>query len=161
MRPTIAAVALLSALAACGQQRGQNQDSSNVEQVRADVQNAVRAYVDAINRADVSAFVELYSRDPRVTSVEDGNITRGWDRIRSENDSILTGLQGRVQANLGSVDVVPLGSQHALALAPYVLNVQTQNGVAQVRGAISLVLQRGDSAWKIIHEHSSTGRNAR
>ncbi len=126
------------------------------QQVRSEVQQAVKAYADAWNRADVSGVLELYAREPSVTSIGDGEITRGWESVRTETDSILTGLQGRFSVALGSIDVAPLGSQHALAVAPYTLTLGTQRGPVQVRGAMSFVLQRADSGWKIIHEHSST-----
>jgi len=51
--------------------------------VRTEIQQAVRAYVDAFNKADAATLVEMYSREPGVTSVGDGQITRGWDAIRS------------------------------------------------------------------------------
>ena len=126
------------------------------QQVRSEVQQSVKAYADAMNRADVSGVLELYARDPSVTSVGDGDITRGWESIRTETDSLLTGLGGRFAVALGSIDVTPLGPEYALSVAPYTLTVPTQRGPVQMRGAISFVWQRADSGWKIIHDHSST-----
>lgn len=125
-------------------------------ETRTEVQAAVKAYADMLNRADVSAVLELYDRGPSVTSVGDGEITRGWESIRTEVDSTLTGLQGAFSASLGSIDVTPLGSAHALAVAPYTITVTSSSGPLQMRGAMSLVLQRTDSKWVIVHEHSST-----
>ena len=56
--------------------------------VRTEVLQAVRAYVDAVNKADAATLTEMYSREAGVTSVGDGQITRGWDAIRSTADSI-------------------------------------------------------------------------
>ena len=115
------------------------------QQVRSEVQQSVKTYADALNRADVSGVLELYARVPNVTSVGDGDITRGWESIRTDTDSLLTGGSGRFSAALGSIDVTPLGAEYALAVAPYTLTVPTQRGPVQVRGAISFVWQRADS----------------
>ena len=126
------------------------------QQVRTEIQQSVKAYADGLNRADVSGVLELYARVPEVTSVGDGEISRGWESIRTDTDSMLTGGSGRFSFALGSIDVTPLGARHALAVAPYTLTVPTPRGPVQIRGAISFIWQRADSGWKIIHEHSST-----
>ena len=121
-----------------------------------DVQATVKAYVDAFNRADVSSVLGFYARNDRVISVADGEITRGWENLRAGVDSTLMGLGGAFSVALGSIDVVSLGTQHTLAVAPYTLTLQTQQGPVQARGAMSLVLQRADSGWTIVHDHAST-----
>ena len=130
--------------------------SPSPAQIRTEVQAAVKAYADALNRADVSSVLEQYSREGGVTSIGDGEITRGWESIRTELDSTLTGLQGAFSASFGSIDVTPLGTTHALAIAPFTVTATSRSGPVQMRGAMSLVVQRVDSAWSIIHEHSST-----
>src|SRR5438093_144840 len=57
--------------------------------VREDVQGFVRAFVDASNRADVTAVMEMYSQKAGIASIGDGEITRGWDAIRTESDEIV------------------------------------------------------------------------
>ncbi|MDQ6770523.1 MAG: nuclear transport factor 2 family protein [Gemmatimonadota bacterium] len=163
IRATVIAAGIFAILPGCNdraantkQGRGDASQLLSPEQVRAQVQDAVHAYTEAINGADVSTVLALYSRGSDATTVANGDITRGWERIRAETDSTLPGLQGRFRFALGSIDVVPLGSQHALAIAPFALTAARQGGEAQLRGAITLVFQRADSGWKIIHEHSST-----
>jgi ketosteroid isomerase-like protein len=69
--------------------------------IRSEIQQAVRTYVDAWNQADASKLVEQYSRQAGVTSVGDGEIIRGWDRIRERFDS-LVGTAGRFKLAIGS-----------------------------------------------------------
>ena len=141
---------------ASGDRSGMGTHAASSQQIRSEVQEAVKAYASALNRADVAGVLELYSREPGLTSIGDGKITRGWESVRAELDSLLTGLQGNFSASLGSIDVTSLGSGHALAVAPYTLTVGTPQGPRQIRGAMSFVLQQADAGWKIIHEHSST-----
>lgn len=123
--------------------------------VRTEVQQAVRAYVDAVNKADAATLVEMYSREAGVTSVGDGQITRGWDAIRSTADSI-AGAEGKYKVATGSIDVVPLGPGYALALTSTILTVKSGDQEVQLRGAMTLVFKKIGGEWKIIHDHTST-----
>jgi ketosteroid isomerase-like protein len=124
--------------------------------VRQQVQDFVRKYVDDINKGDVTAVMELVSREQGVTSVNDGDISRGWDAIRTESDA-MTGKEGSYKESVGSVDVLPLGGSYALAVAPVTIAAAAENGqVTQTEGAISLVLEKSKDGWKVIHEHYSS-----
>src|SRR5712692_2757067 len=120
-----------------------------------EVQQAVRSYVDALNKADAATLVEMYSREAGVTSVGDGQITRGWDAIRSTLDSI-AGAEGKYRVATGSIDVIPLGSSYALALTSTIFTVKSGDQAVQLRGAMTLVFKRIGAEWKIIHDHTST-----
>src|SRR5258706_2774358 len=122
---------------------------------RAEIQQAVRAYIDAHNRSDAATIADMYSRQPGVTSVGDGQIMRGWDRIREAFDQ-LVGTQGRFKIDIGSIDVVPLGPGYALALTSYSLSIGTGAETTQQRGAMTLVFQKQEGEWKVVHDHTST-----
>jgi beta-aspartyl-peptidase (threonine type) len=121
---------------------------------RAEVQAFVRGFFRTMNEADVAALVEMYARVPDVASISDGEITRGWEAIRADADSML-GMQGRYRVDVGSTDVVALGTAHAVAFAPATITVPVEGGSVQVRGAFTLVLRKTPGGWKILHEHSS------
>lgn len=122
---------------------------------RTQVQDVVRAYVDASNKVDITAAMELMSRRPELSSVEDGTITRGWDAIRQAADEML-GMEGRFKIAVGSMDVTLLGTTNALVVAPTTITIVDDAGqTVQVKGALSLVLERVQGAWKILHEHHS------
>lgn len=121
-----------------------------------EVQNFARAFVEASNKADAKAVMEMYSKKAGIISVDDGKLTRGWDAIRSETNEIV-GHQGRYKISLGTIDVTPLGSAHALAVAPYTMSLVTEDGATfQIRGAITLVLEKTSGKWHIIHDHTSS-----
>lgn len=122
---------------------------------RAEIQQAVRAYIDAHNRSDAATIADMYSRQPGVTSVGDGQIMRGWDRIREAFDQ-LVGTAGKFKIDIGSIDVVPLGPGYALALTSYSLSLGTGAETTQQRGAMTLVFQKQEGEWKVIHDHTST-----
>src|SRR5437867_2979248 len=117
------------------------------------VQRAARAYVDAMNKGDASALAALYSREIGVVAIEDGAITRGWDAIRAEADSIVSAGD---QFSLGSIDVTPLGPSYALAVASLTVRFRTDQGEEHGRAALSLLFKKTVNRWTIIHGHTST-----
>ena len=141
--------------------RGQQQQGERAPQVstatRTEVLAFVRGYIDAHNRADATALSDAMSHRADVTSVGDGTITRGWDAIRADADQI-TGKEGSFRFDLGTMDVVSLGQSYVLVVAPTPLTLNTQRGPAQIGGAFTLVLEKGQDGWKILNEHYSTKR---
>ena len=125
------------------------------EAVPTDVQKFVKAFVQAMNEGDMTAKMEMYSRKPVVASVDDGEISRGWEAIRTGNEKTV-GLEGSYRVSLGVVDVVPLGASHALAYASATVTIAAGQGMVQVPGAFTLVLEKSPDGWKIVHEHWST-----
>src|SRR5574341_256755 len=130
--------------------------------LRAEVEPVVRAYVEAHNRGDAAAIADAYSQQPGVTTVGDGQIIRGWDRIREYYDQLdeLMATGGRLQVRVSSFDVIPLGPGYALVVANYGLTAAIEAAEVRQRGAMTLVLQKVAGQWKVIHDHSSTKTEA-
>jgi len=126
---------------------------------RTEIQQVIKTYIDAHNRSDAATIAEMYSKQPGVTSVGDGQIMRGWDRIREAFDQ-LVGTEGKFKISTGSVDILPLGPGYALALTSYTLTLGSGAQETQQRGAMTLVLQKVQGEWKIIHDHTSTQAQA-
>lgn len=122
--------------------------------LRAEVQAFVAGYIDAHNGTDRGAVMEMFCRQPEVSWVEMGGITRGWESIRS-GAGILAGELGTHRAFLGAMDVAPLGPDHALVVAPLMIDLAAADGNAQMRGAMTLVLEKASGKWKVLHEHMS------
>jgi uncharacterized protein (TIGR02246 family) len=113
-------VAVASAALSAAATTGAQTPSSN----RAAIQNFVRAYVEAHNKADATALMEAVKRSPDVSSVNDGQITRGWEAIRTQTDE-LTGKEGSFKVSIGTMDVTPLGPSYALVVAPTTITATT------------------------------------
>ena len=152
---------VLTVLAQANAAKAQQQQGERAPQIapttRAEVLTFVRGYIDAHNRADATALSDAVSHRTDVTSVGDGNITRGWDAIRTETDQI-TGKEGSFRFDVGTMDVVSLGTNYVLVVAPTTATVNTQQGVVQIPGAMTLVLEKGRDGWRILNEHYSSKR---
>lgn len=128
--------------------------STTDDAARTQVQRFVEGYLDAANRADVSAMMEMFSRREDVSSVTDGVITRGWESIREDNDQF-AGKEGQFRFSPGTIDVTPLGPGYALAVAPVVVTVVAGGDTLQADSALTLLLEKVEGKWKILHEHMS------
>ena len=120
----------------------------------AEVQEAVRAYFEAVNRADPTAIMEQYSRNSEATSVFEGDIVRGWEQIRRETDK-LAGTAGDEKWAPGTMEVIFMGEDHALVVAPVNITLRSALGNEELEGASTLVMERTDGKWRILHEHHS------
>lgn len=150
---------LLAVLAATSTLSGQQSSAAGSSAVsaadRTAVQNFVRAYIKAHNDADATAMMDAMNRDPSTSSISDGEITRGWEAIRTETDEV-TGAEGRFRVSVGTMDVTALGAGHVLVIAPTSITVATDKGPLQLKGAVTLVLRKTGAKWTILHEHYST-----
>ena len=122
---------------------------------RVSAQGFVRSYVDAMNRAEVATMMGMFSKRPGVTSIGDGEISRGWGSIRTDAQQIL-GKEGTFKFTIGSIDVTPLGASYALVVAPFTFTIFSQPDTVELPAAMTLVLERSGMSWKVIHEHWSS-----
>ena len=122
--------------------------------VRLEVQSALKAYVDAANRADISAMMAMVSRRDGVTSVSGGDVDRGWDAIRRSNDE-LVGKEGNYKMAIGSIDVLVLSPTVAVAVSPFAFTAAAENSVVRVPGVLSFVFEKTEGKWLVVHEHTS------
>ena len=121
-----------------------------------EVQRHVRDYISAYNRADATGLSYAFSRRADVTSVIDGEITRGYDAIRALNDEMAGEEVGSFKFAVGTLEVSLLGTGYALVVAPTTVTVKEPDGLVQLKGAMTMVLQRTPDGWRLINEHFST-----
>ena len=119
-----------------------------------EVQEAVRAYFEAVNRADPTTIMGFFSRKPEASSVYEGDILRGWEQIRKENDK-LAGTAGEEKWAPGTMDVTFLDDDHALVVVAVNITLRSGGEKDELEGASTLVLERVEGKWKILHEHHS------
>jgi uncharacterized protein (TIGR02246 family) len=119
-----------------------------------EVREAVRGYFQALNDEDATAIMDMFSRSPEVTSTMDGEIVRGWEAIRVETDKMIGEGEHR-KWSPGTMEVQSLGANHALVVIPIHITLTSAVGKDVVEGATTLVLERENGKWKILHEHHS------
>jgi beta-aspartyl-peptidase (threonine type) len=119
------------------------------------VRAVLDAQVEAWNRGDLEGFMSGYWRSPELVFCSGGTVTRGWEetlaRYRARYQS-----EGREMGRLrfDAVEVLPLGEDAALARGAYRLHMRDGK---EPHGLFTLVLRRLDGAWRIVHDHTSSG----
>ena len=113
------------------------------------------AQVEAWNRGDLEAFMAGYWRSPDLVFCSGSTVTKGWDetlaRYRKRYQS-----EGREMGKLrfDGIEVIPLGEYAALARGAWRLVMADGK---EPHGLFTLLLRRLDGAWRIVHDHTSSG----
>ena len=145
-RMPILSTCLMAALALPA--RAQTSPSVTVE-----IQQVVRSFAYAANAGDMTAYLELFSQDPAVTTITNGFIRRGPSTIKAAADSVLGRVEG-YKTVVGDIDITTVGPSSALVVAPFTLTPIGGDGSVR-QGAVTFLLQRGTQGWKIFHQHAS------
>jgi uncharacterized protein (TIGR02246 family) len=125
------------------------------EPVAATARSVLDAQVEAWNRGDLEGFMATYWRSPDLVFCSGSTVTRGWDetlaRYRRRYQS-----EGREMGRLrfDGLEVIPLGADAALAHGAWRLHMTDGK---QPNGLFTLLLRRIDGAWRIVHDHTSSG----
>lgn len=145
-RRTIAVLALAMALASAAAAEGPGAASART---------VLDAQVEAWNRGDLEGFMAGYWRSPDLVFCSGDTVTKGWDetlaRYRKRYQA-----EGREMGRLRfeGIEVIPLGEDAALARGAWRL-VMTDG--KEPHGLFTLLLRRQDGAWRIVHDHTSSG----
>jgi beta-aspartyl-peptidase (threonine type) len=113
------------------------------------------AQVAAWNRGDLEGFMAGYWRSPDLVFCSGDTVTKGWDetlaRYRKRYQS-----EGREMGRLrfDAIEVLPLGEDAALARGAWHLVMRDGK---EPHGLFTLLLRRLDGAWRIVHDHTSSG----
>jgi uncharacterized protein (TIGR02246 family) len=145
-RRAIAVLALAMALASV---------AAAEEPMATPVRSVLDAQVAAWNRGDLEGFMAGYWRSPDLVFCSGDTVTKGWDetlaRYRKRYES-----EGRDMGRLrfDGIEVIPLGEDATLARGAWRL-VLTDG--KEPHGLFTLLLRRLDGAWRIVHDHTSSG----
>jgi uncharacterized protein (TIGR02246 family) len=122
----------------------------------AEIVSMLRASAGSWNAGDLEAFLDDYSGGPDLTFVGASGIHRGLDEVRARyRRTYWAPGAERDSLRFEEMEVRVLGDEHALTLGRYVLYRPAAGDSVTATGRFSLVLERRDEGWKIIHDHSS------
>jgi micrococcal nuclease len=110
--------------------------------------------VAAINSGNAEAVASLYLKGPATSSVGDGQIHRGWQRIADLLRDVYEQV-GTIRMTSDSVAVATLGADAAIAVLRYRW-VFERVSAEPVAGAMTLVYARTPQGWRVAHDHTST-----
>jgi len=117
------------------------------------IRESVLRLIDATNN-DPMATLSEYVASSRVTSVNGETIVTGWDGLVTQTRQAQA---GSFSMQTGMLDIVGMGANHALVVAPFTMYWRTSRGVVSAPGSMTLAYERTSQGWRIIHEHYSEG----
>lgn len=118
----------------------------------AEIQSMLDASATAWNRGDLDMFISDYARDSMTSFVGAGKVHYGFDWIRDNYAPRFAPGAGRDSLRFVDLQARPLGMDHALATARYVL---FREDSVTSSGVFTLVLRREGGRWKILHDHTT------
>lgn len=117
------------------------------------IEGLLHAQADAWNRGDLDGFLRAYEPSEDLVFTSGGAIRRGFaatrDRYRERYAARDTSTMGRLA--LDQLEIRALGRDGAVVLGHWRLRETPAAG----EGVFTLVLQRGPSGWRIVHDHTS------
>jgi uncharacterized protein (TIGR02246 family) len=138
-------------LSLCFPAAGQNAPPDKNQIDRAAITGVLRAQQGAWNRGDVEAFLQGYWRSPELTFSGTGGIARGWDAVLARYKEHYPDRSAMGKLEFSDLEFRFLGPDAALILGHW--HLERQKG--DVGGVFSLVFERFQEGWQIIHDHTS------
>jgi ankyrin repeat protein/ketosteroid isomerase-like protein len=116
-----------------------------------ELKSIVETQAASWNRGDIPAFMDAYWRSEKLTFSSGGKTTRGWEATR---DQYLKKYPDR--ATMGTLKFTELEVQSLDDHAALMLGRWHLSRDQPVGGNFSLVWQKIDGKWVIVHDHSSS-----
>jgi len=107
---------------------------------------------EAWNAGNLSGFIDDYANDPATSFMDGRRPQYGYDWIRSNYAPRFEPEAARDSLRFEDFAARRLGDNHILATARYVLH---RDGTVTSTGPFTLILERRDDKWKIIHDHTN------
>jgi uncharacterized protein (TIGR02246 family) len=105
------------------------------------------------NRGDLEGFLSDYAPESTTTFVDGRRARHGFEFIRDNYARWFAPGARRDSLHFEEIEVRPLGASHALVTARFILQ---RGGAVTSSGPFTLVMERRQKGWKILHDHSSS-----
>jgi uncharacterized protein (TIGR02246 family) len=138
-------MALALSLAACAAPPAAEDPSAELRRL---LDQSARAW----NAGDLEGFLITYARDSATTFLTVRGLTHGYAAIRDRYAGRFEPGAGRDSLHFADIELRPLGTDHVLATARYIL---TRGDSVTASGPFTVVWERRPEGWRMIHDHSS------
>jgi uncharacterized protein (TIGR02246 family) len=132
-------------LAACAPARAQTPS--------AEILAVIEKSAEDWNRGDLEAFVQCYEQSPATTFVGT-EVSRGTDAVLSRYKRAYPDAARMGTTTFSELQARPLTAELAIVTGRFHLQRDAQWG-GDKSGLFTLVMRKGASGWRIIHDHTS------
>lgn len=103
------------------------------------------------NRGDIDAFMQYYWKSDDLTFSSGGATRRGWQQTMDRYKKRYPTPERMGKIAFSEIEVRPLGDSAALVLGRWSLERKPD----PIGGNFTLVLEKMDGRWLIVHDHTS------
>ncbi len=115
-----------------------------------ELHNILDVQKNAWNQGDIDKFMQAYWKSEFLTFSSGGKTTRGWQATRDRYRTRYPDKSSMGLLEFSSLETTQLGEAAALTLGKWRLEKEKP-----AEGNFSLVWQKLEGQWKIVHDHSS------
>ncbi|MFN2432981.1 MAG: DUF4440 domain-containing protein [Gemmatimonadota bacterium] len=126
------------------------------DSTEAEIRAVLEAQEEAWNRGDLEGFMTGYWESPDLVFTSGGRVQRGYATVLERYRATYGSGARMGWLSFSDLEVHALGADAAWALGSWALELES----GRVAGVFTLVLERRDGAWKIVHDHTSRGPEA-
>jgi beta-aspartyl-peptidase (threonine type) len=121
------------------------------DSIAAAIRQVLQAQQEAWNAGDIDQFMEHYWRSDDLTFSSSGKLTRSWTATLENYKVRYPSRSDMGTLDFQDLEVRSLGTEAALVLGNWHLSREA----GDVGGNFSVIFQRVDGKWVIIHDHTS------
>ncbi|MDP2497945.1 MAG: nuclear transport factor 2 family protein [Candidatus Palauibacterales bacterium] len=116
------------------------------------IRSALDSSAAGWNRGEIGDFLASYRQSDSTTYIGSGGLRSGFAELRERYEPVFSGEARRDSLRFGDVRVRGLGEGRALSIGRYTL---LRGDSVTGTGWFSLVWERIQGRWWIVHDHSS------
>jgi uncharacterized protein (TIGR02246 family) len=122
---------------------------------RAAIEQVLDDQRQAWNRGDLDGFLAAYEPSDRLLFTSGAKIRRGFTETRDKyRERYGSASETMGQLEFEVLDIRGVGPRAAIVLGRYRLTATPEAG----EGVFTIILERQDDAWRIIHDHTSAAQ---
>lgn len=118
----------------------------------ADITRLLQDQAAAWNRGDIDAFMAGYEPSATLRFASGGNITRGWQPTLDRYKTRYPDRAAMGTLTFSELEITPLAKEAAVVFGRWTL----ERANDKPSGLFTLTFRKGDSGWRIIHDHTSS-----
>lgn len=141
-----------SAAGACCAESGASCDAAKQAEEKL-IRSVLDKQRDDWNKGDIEAYMQGYCRSDQLSFASGGSITRGWDETLARYRQRYPDKATMGKLSFNDVDVRVAQGPYALVTGHWKL----ERDAGPVEGVFSVIFEKMDGRWVIIHDHSSAG----
>ena len=146
MKIIVTLLIALTAMSAYGQ------SDKKKKGIESDVKQVLTNQVSAWNKGDIQGFMEGYWKSDDMRFISGNNVSKGWQAAYERYKQSYDTREKMGVLSFSELEVTVLSKTAALVKGRFTLERKEDKPT----GLFTLIFQKFEDGWKVIHDHTST-----